>query len=479
MKFLSLLSFVTAVSALVVRQDTVAADLKKLVSTPSSVSVEIRARWSDYNAPLPAVVVSVQAEKDIAAIVKYCTKAGIPFLAQNGGVGWAKTFNLGQWGVLIDIAALNMVTVAADKKTATIGGGASVSEVVAAANAAGALVITGNCNCVGALGALLGGGYGNLMGEVGFGVDNIISMRVILSDGRIVTASQTSHPDLYWALRGAGPNFGIVVSATVKALPANDEDRTAWINNLFFSPDKLPQVAQAVEDLKLTPQQRVYLVLTTSGPPLNEPAILVTGFLRKGNEESGRKAFAPFYELGPLSESSEVTPYPRWQESNDGFCVRGGRKPTYSSTITGMSANKWPEIWELYKGFQAKGPNSSILIERYNLTHAMSVPVGSAAMNEDLRRNGAFSQAVVIAWYDDASMDAEAEAFGSKVRSLWTRSNNPRNDPTYPNFAHGDETQTAIYGSSLPKLKTLKSKYDPIGAFGQWFPITPAARRFW
>ncbi|KAI8934141.1 hypothetical protein NX059_008896 [Plenodomus lindquistii] len=473
MKVLSILSFATAVSALAVRHADIVADLKSLVSNPASVSVELRARWSDYNAPLPAVVVSVQTEEDVAAVIQKCTKAGIPFLAQNGGIGWAKTFTLGKMGVLIDLAGLNKVTVAADKKTATIGGGATIGDVIAAADSAGALIITGNCNCVGALGAMLGGGYGNLMGEVGFGVDNIISMRVVIATGEIVTASATSYPDLFWALRGAGPNFGIVISATVKATPATAEDRTAWINNLFFSPDKLPQVAQAVEDLKLTPQQRVYLVLTSSGPPLNEPSILVTGFLRNGTEESGRKAFAPFYALGPVSESSAVTTYDHWNDANIGFCMRGGRKPSYSSTITSMSAQKWPEIWELYKSFQAKGPNSAVLIERYNLTKAQSAPIGSVAMNENLRRNGAFSQAIVIPWYEDAALDAEALAFGSKVRSLWSRSATPNNDPTYPNFAFGDETQNAIYGSSLAKLRVLKKKYDPWGVFGQWFPIKP------
>ena len=67
---------------------------------------------------------------------------------------------MGKWGVVIDLSNLNKVTVAADMTTATIGGGASIGETVAAANAVGALIITGNCNCVGALGAMLGGGYG-------------------------------------------------------------------------------------------------------------------------------------------------------------------------------------------------------------------------------------------------------------------------------------------------------------------------------
>lgn len=267
------------------------------------------------------------------------------------------------------------------------------------------------------------------MGETSFGVDNIISMRVIIATGEILTVSARSNPDLFWALRGAAPNFGIVTSATVKATPANPEDRTAWINNLFFSPDKLPQVAQAVEDLKLTPQQRIYLVLTSGGPPLNQPSVLITGFLRKGTEESGRKAFAPLYDLGPLSNTSALTPYDHWNDANIGFCARGGRKPSRSSTITGMSAHKWPQIWDLYKGFQAKGPNSAILIERYNMTKAIEAPVGATALNEEVRRS-AFAQAIIVPWYDDAGLDGEAEEFGKKVRSLWTRSATPENDPT-------------------------------------------------
>jgi hypothetical protein len=310
------------------------------------------------------------------------------------------------------------------------------------------------------------------MGETGFGVDNLISMRVVLASGDLVTVSKSSNPDLFWAMRGAGPNFGIVISATIKSQPATAEDRTAYINNLFFTPDKIASVAQAMQDLPLTPEQRIYLVLTSSGPPLNEPSILITGFLRKGTEEQGRAAFAPFYDLGPISNSSAQTQYLDWNDSNDGFCARQDRKPAYSTTINNMQAQKWPEIWDLYKSFQAKGPNSAVLIERYNLTKARSAPSGSAAMNEKLRTE-AFAQAIVIPWYTDKSLDDEAVVFAERVRGLWSYNEDPKRNPSYINFAHGDETPEAIYGSSLPRLKQIKKKYDPTGVFNQWFTIKP------
>ncbi|KAH7123628.1 FAD binding domain-containing protein [Dendryphion nanum] len=462
--------FVALVPALSVRSPSVVDDLKQLVSTSSSVAANLRARWTDHNDPNPAVIVNVTSEKDVAAVVSYCTTRKIPFLAQNGGNGWASTFNLGKNGVLINLAALNTVSVSKDRTEATIGGGVIIREAITAANSAGALIQTGNCNCVGALGAILGGGYGNLMGEIGFGIDNLISARVVIASGQIVTVSATSHPDLFFAIRGAGPNFGIVVSATVKAYPASVEERSAWLNTLFFTPEKLVDVAQAIQDLPLKPEQNVYLYLVNSGPPTNAPAIMVTGFLHKGTEESGRKAFAPLYNIGPVGNSSAVLPYTEWNTAGDGFCARGDRKPGHSTSIKSMQPSRWNEIWEIYTEFQKKSPNSAILIERYNLSKATTVKSETTALQKALRSE-AFAQAIVLPWYTDKALDREAETFAEKVRSIWSFTRDPKRNPTYINFAHGDEELEAIYGEHLPRLRKLKSKWDPKGVFDQWFEI--------
>jgi len=135
-----------------------------------------RARWSNYEAPKPATVMNVTTEDEVAATVwrlpgieasdpdgvqvKYCTHNCRTFLVQNGGSGWAKTTGLGERGVLVNLSGLNAVTFSADKKQATIGGGATVKNAVDAAHAAGAILLTGGCNVVGMVGAYLGGGYG-------------------------------------------------------------------------------------------------------------------------------------------------------------------------------------------------------------------------------------------------------------------------------------------------------------------------------
>ena len=267
------------------------------------------------------------------------------------------------------------------------------------------------------------------MGERGFAVDNVVSLRVVTADGNIVTASSTQNSDLFWALRGAGPNFGIVTSAVVKTLP--ETDRSAWIMTLTFPASKVTQVAQAIQDLPLLPQQVVYLVLTNSGDAKNTPVVMVTGFLRKGTETSGRKAYASLFALGPDTISTGVQPYPKWNAANDGFCTRGGFKPAYSTTINNMKAQSWSQIWKLYTDFQAKpgAANSAVLIERYNLTKAQSTPTGSAAFNEALRRE-AFAQAIFIPWYDNPAYDQAANTFASSVRDILKYKSSAKSNPT-------------------------------------------------
>jgi hypothetical protein len=93
---------------------------------------------------------------------------------------------------LINIAPLNKINFNVDKTQVTIGGGADISRVIAAGSAAGAFILTGNCDCVGALGAYLGGGYGNLMGEYGFEVDNIVSFNLVSAEGVLKTVTAVS-----------------------------------------------------------------------------------------------------------------------------------------------------------------------------------------------------------------------------------------------------------------------------------------------
>lgn len=330
---------------------------------------------------------------------------------------------------MINLASLNEVAFNVDKTQATIGGGSSINNTIQHAYAAGALVETGNCNCVGTLGAILGGGYGNLMGLYGFGVDNILSLRVVTADGQLRSVTADSDPDLLWGLRGAGPNLAIVTSAVVRSYPAaTEDDLTAWTGDLIFTSDKLEQVVQAVQHLTLLePRMNVFLYFIAID---SEPVILVTPFLHRGNATSGRLAFASLYDIGPEKDTTTVIPYNQWNAGGGGaFCTRGDRKPSYGAAFQAMLPSVWREIWNEYVDFQQRpgAENSIVLLEAYSLAKARSVSFDQTAFPH----RGVNFNSVAIPWYNDTSLDDEAEAFGRAVRDLWRSSDGLAYNATY------------------------------------------------
>ncbi|KAI2625152.1 FAD binding domain-containing protein [Xylaria nigripes] len=443
-------------------------ELSPKLSQRNLISETAPARWSDFHAPKPGVVVNVATEADVVTTVKFCTQNHIPFLAQNGGNGWSTTFTLNSNGVLINMAALNQVTFNAHKTEATIGGGSIISNTIEHAHAAGALVLTGNCNCVGTLGALLGGGYGNLMGMYGFGVDNVISLRVVTPDGRLQTVTAESDPDLFWGLRGAGPNLGIVTSATVEAHPASNEDMQAWAGSLVYTEDQLEDVVQAIQDLVLSPEMVIFLYFLAD-PTTGVPSVVAAPFLYKGNAISGHKAFASLYAVGPVADTTAVLPYNQWNLASDALCARGSFKPGWSAGFQNMIPSTWRQIWDAFVDFQKlPGAHSTgVLLEAYDLNKARSVPSSSSAFpNRNVRFN-----AFAIPWYDDSSLDEKAMEFGSKVRDLLRVTSGLDRNQTYINFGNGDEQLEVVYGDSLPRLRNIKKHYDPEDVFNQWFNI--------
>ncbi|RWA09195.1 hypothetical protein EKO27_g5908 [Xylaria grammica] len=471
MKFVSLVAslvFSASFTAAAVLQQ-LQAELAPHLSQNDLISTISPPRWSSFNAPLPGAVVNVQTELDVATTVKYLTANGIPFLAQNGGAGWSSSLDLNSDGVLINLASLNHVTFNGDKTQATIGGGSSISNTIAQAYAAGALVETGTCNCVGTLGALLGGGYGSLMGLYGFGVDNVIAVQVVTADGEFHNVTATSDPDFFWALKGAGPNLGIVTSAVVKSYPTTQDGMLAWTGTLTFDSSQLEEVVEAIQDLELQPDMNLFMYFISSGPPANEPVILVRPFLYKGSVTTGRAAFSSLYAVGPTRDTTAVLPYTQWNAGADGFCTYGARKPSYGVGFQKMIPSTWREVWNSYVEFQKKptAANSTVLLEAYSLTKARSIDPNSAAFPH---RNVNF-HVIAIPWYEDPSLDDQAQAFGNAARDLWRATDQLAQNQTYINFAYGDEALEVVYGDSLPKLREVKRRLDPSGQFSHWYNI--------
>ncbi|MCJ1439476.1 hypothetical protein MMC27_008870 [Xylographa pallens] len=421
---------------------------------------------------MPGTVINVASELDVLVTVQFCNINGLTFLAQNGGNGWAITFDIGSKDVVINLSGIKQITFSPGKDQVTFQGGALVSDIVSAAYANNTRVLTGNCNCIGALGAVLGGGYGRLMGFYGFGVDNLISVHLVTSYGVPITVD-ANNADLWWALKGAGPNFGIVTSATMKAYPTPQASNTAWLGPLIFSEDKIEALVTAINNLVLAPPMAIFMYYATTGAPAYEPIVIALPFY-VGTEAAGRAAFASILAIGPEEDLTAVTPYDQWNAGSGSFCVPGDRKVNYGAGFNVMNPTTWRAIWTEYTGFLAANPgtgNSTILVECYSLAHAQSIPASDASFP---LRNGVRFNGVATAWYSDASLDPVAERYGSTVRDLWRATEDLPRNLTYINFAYGDESLSTVYGASLPRLQVIKEEYDPFGRFDQWFPLLPS-----
>ena len=340
-------------------------------------------------------------------------------MAQNGGNGWSTTLNkLNKNGIIINLAGIKAITFNANKTQVTLQGGALVSDTVAAGAANNALIATGICNCIGILGAILGGGVGNLMGLHGLGVDNVLSMNVVTPAGKAITVTPQTDAQLWFALRGAGPNFGIVTSATLKSYPvATPSGLNAWLGALVFTSNQLEKLIQAIDQLVLQPPMAIELLFASSGNASAPPTIILSVFYY-GTEAEGKAAYASIYAVGPVADETAITPYAKWNVGANAACTKGGRKPNFAAGLARMDAATWRAVYEQL-GLLIKKPgaeNSSVVMNAYPLAAAQNLTTDNAAypFRKKLTYNAVFTPT-----YLDSAFDSTAEEFGFKARDMW------------------------------------------------------------
>ncbi|WP_037360789.1 FAD-dependent oxidoreductase [Amycolatopsis orientalis] len=171
--------------------------------------------WNAAVVARPAVVVECRSTADVQASVRACRELGLPLSVRSGGHDWAGRA-VADGGILLDLRPLNRVAVDAGRRAAVVGGGARANDVLAAAEARGLTAAVGTIGTVGFAGLALGGGYGPFLGKYGLAADNLLGAEIVLADGEVVLANASRLPDLWWALRGGGGNFGVVTSLGVR-----------------------------------------------------------------------------------------------------------------------------------------------------------------------------------------------------------------------------------------------------------------------
>ena len=213
---------------------------------------EARALFNAMIDKRPALIVLAESTADVVAAVNFARERGIEIAVRCGGHNGPGLGSVDD-GLVIDLRALNSVTVDPEARTATVGGGALLSEVDAATHEHGLATPGGIISTTGVGGLILGGGIGHLTRKAGLSVDNVLGAEVVLADGRVVTADEETNPDLYWAIRGGGGNFGVVTELKLRlhAISTGVAGPMFW--DLEHAPDLMRWyrdfIVQAPEDL--------------------------------------------------------------------------------------------------------------------------------------------------------------------------------------------------------------------------------------
>src|SRR5215472_3405206 len=171
--------------------------------------------WNRAVENQPALFAVCETTADVQAAVRVASRHGLPLSVRGGGHDWVGRA-LRPDGLVIDLSTMRQIIVDPHSRVATVAGGASSKDVAAAAGTHGLVAALGNCGAVGMAGLTLGGGYGPLNGLYGLAADNLLGAEVVLADGRRVTTGPDEEPELFWAIRGGGGNFGVGTSLRIQ-----------------------------------------------------------------------------------------------------------------------------------------------------------------------------------------------------------------------------------------------------------------------
>jgi len=416
--------------------------------------------WAKPVGPKPRAVAHCRTAQDVQSAIRAARDCDLPLSVRGGGHDWAGRALCG--GIVIDLTAMNDVTLSPDYRAARISGGARASDVLAVTDPRGLAVVTGSCSSVGMTGLTLGGGYGSLTGCFGLALDNLLGAEVVLADGRIVTASLNNEQELFWALRGGGGNFGVVTSM---------RHRTHYLPSvhsgmLLFPFAEARAVLEGCVDIMATAPEELAIQLGLVGGPDGLPLAMVVPTWC-GPPAQGEARLAPFLGLGtPVISTLVATSYGISLEKFDPFFASGQRvfmATCWLPTLDGQAIDVFIRAMAT-----AASPGCAIITHVFRGA-ASRVPVATTAFG--LRRDHVLVE--ILASFTDRS-----EPRDEHWNRRWTQATLRAFDGItlpggYPNLLAKDEVERAVksYGVNAGRLIRAKQHYDPDNIFNSTIPL--------
>jgi len=409
----------------------------------------------------PALIMRCNDVADVIAAINFAREQQLPLAVRGGGHNGA---GLGMCddGLVIDLSQMHGIRVDPTNRTAWVEGGCTWGDVDHATHAFGLATPSGFISTTGVAGLTLGGGFGYLSRKYGLTIDNLLSADVVLADGSLVTTSETEHPDLFWAIRGGGGNFGVVTSFEFRLHPVS----TVFGGPMLWSLEQTPDVMRWYREFMPNAPGELdgFFALMTVPPVPSFPEELhlqkVCGIVwcYSGPQAQLDTVFAPIREVGPpLVDGTHLTPYPAMQSAFDALYPPGLQwywRADYFRELSDACI-----ATHLQYAQQLPTPHSTMHL----------YPV-DGAVHQVGPRDTAFSYreanwAQVMVGVDPDP--ANAEQISTWTKDYWEAVHPYSLGGAYVNMMmeEGDERIKAAYRDNYPRLVEVKTRYDPTNLF--------------
>jgi FAD/FMN-containing dehydrogenase len=432
---------------------------------------DARKIWNAMIDKRPALIVRCATTMDVVRTVNFARENGLLLAVRGGGHNIAGNAICDD-GVVIDLSRMKAANVDTGARRVTIEGGATLADLDAATQIHGLATPLGINSTTGVAGLTLGGGFGWLSRKYGMTIDNLESAEVVTARGEVVRASATDHPDLFWALRGGGGNFGVVTRFEFRLHPVGPDVLSGLIVYPISQAKSLLQ--QYREFIAKAPDELSVWVVMRQAPPLpflpeaiHGKEILAFALLYAGNPELGVPLIKPLQKFGnPVGMNVGVQPYIAWQQAFDPLLTFGARNYWKSHNFSTLD----DRLFDVVINYVEKLPSPQCEIFFGALGGATARPAPHATAYA--HRDALFVMNFHGRWENPAD---DSRCIGW-ARDFFNASAPFASGGVYVNFLTADETDRvrAAYGPNHDRLSQVKRAYDPENLFRMNQNIRPA-----
>ncbi len=414
--------------------------------------------WNGMHDKYPAVIVQPTGTGDVVKAVEFARDNNLLLAVKGGGHSWPGKSTV-DGGLMIDLGKMNAVDVDREAMKARAGGGALLNNLDTAALEKGLVTTAGVVSHTGVGGYTLGGGFGRLNRKFGLTIDNLLGAEIVTADGQVRYVSAEEEPELFWALRGGGGNFGVVTGFDYRLHPF---DRNVLSGMIVWPVAQARDVLEFYGEWSESISNDLYVGPAMMTMP-DGTSVIAMEVVYAGDPALGEKEMAPLRTIGkPMDDGIRMQDYMVMQTQEDATFAHGIRSYAKNGMVKAISPELVNQLLDSFR------PDPRLAF----FTHtAGGVVKDTGELDTAFPHRNAETMIIVAGGWMDPEDDESAIASARE----WFSELEPHTGGYYDNIEfEGADSVSRNYGPNFKRLQSIKSQYDPGNLFRMNSNIPPA-----